>query len=421
MQDKIKIQAMDELQYFFKKCNNVCMYCVIYTDGMINIERLKQAVEISFVSVPALRSRLIITGYHPYWKTAEFSADEIVFFKNSNDIPGDINRAITVNIDEFHGPQMIIHVLRNMGCDTMCFAINHVICDGAGMKEYLYLLGDIYSNLEIGKNPQQVLKITDNIKISEIYNDLSLLKKLKMPEHYPDVDKDGNEILFPFDGEEVTPFIRTFRFSRKRFKRIKEFGKSLGCTINDVIMAADIRSLYKFLNLSSGTRMPMPCMIDLRKYIKIRNRLSVCNLTSTVTCDIDPEIGSNLEETSLKAKHSMDERKTDYSGIRGLFAFNCLCSILPFGILENIMSTVSGNPKVSLTNIGVINNERLHFSGVKVTDAFITGAIKYRPYFQIALSTYDGIMTFSVNLVGSEKDKKLIDKFYSNLNNELPE
>jgi NRPS condensation-like uncharacterized protein len=63
----------------------------------------------------------------------------------------------------------------------------------------------------------------------------------------------------------------------------------------------------------------------------------------------------------------------------------------------------------------------LQFSGVKVTDAFMTGAIKYRPYFQLAFSTFDNKATFSVNLVCSDKDKNLIDKFYTVLSNELPE
>ncbi|GEM_PF-5968854 len=34
------------------------------------------------------------------------------------------------------------------GCDKMCLIINHMVCDGAGLKEYLYLLADIYAHLE---------------------------------------------------------------------------------------------------------------------------------------------------------------------------------------------------------------------------------------------------------------------------------
>lgn len=421
MQNIIKIQAMDEMQYFFKDCNNTCMYCVLYTDGMIDTERLKRAVEMSFVSVPALRSRLVTTSYRPYWEAADFSADEIVFLKNSSDTADDINRAITVDIDAFHGPQMMIHVLRNAERDTMCFAINHVICDGAGMKDYLYLLGNLYSNLTGNINSQWKSEKPGYIKASDIYKSLSLSQKLKMPGHYPATDKDGKEIRFPFGGEPIAPFVRTFQLSRDRFKKLREFGKSLGCTVNDVIMAVDIRTLYRFLNLSEGANLPISCMIDLRKYIRLKNQQSVCNLTSTVTCDIGPEIGKSLEETALKVKQSMGKRKTDYSGTSGLFAFNCLSSILPFWALCRIMSTYSANPKISLTNIGVINKEQLQFSGVKITDVFITGAVKYRPYFQLAFSTYDGMMTFSVNLLGSEKDKKLIDEFYAELNDELPE
>lgn len=420
MKRKTRLQTMDELQYFFKDCNNVCMYCIIYTDGEIDTVLLKQSVELSFDLVPSLKSRLVTSSFHPYWEMTEVSADKMVILKVCNDIQNGISQIINADMDVLHGQQMMIYILRNSGCDTMCFVINHVICDGAGMKEYLYILSGIYSQIKNDIDPRQMLKKKEIINLGKIYKSFTLKQKLRMPKHCSDSGKSMHEAVFPFGGDPTSSFIKTFCLPRKRFIKIKEITKALGCTVNDIVMAADIRAVHKIIKLDDSTNLQMPCMIDLRKYVQHQEQLPVCNLTSTLVCDIGTEIGNDLKATVLKVKFSMDKLKSNYSGLYGLFMLNCLCSVLPFRVLCKIMSAYSATPKISITNIGIIDKKRLQFSGVNVTDAFITGAIKYRPYFQLAFSTFDDNITFSVNLAGSEKDKDLIDKFFAALSNELP-
>ena len=55
------------------------------------------------------------------------------------------------------------------------------------------------------------------------------------------------------------------------------------------------------------------------------------------------------------------------------------------------------------------------------TDAYLCGSIKYRPYFQLAASTYDGEITLTVNQYGDERDRARIVAFLRDVAEALPE
>ncbi|WP_262392479.1 hypothetical protein [Sporolactobacillus inulinus] len=77
-------------------------------------------------------------------------------------------------------------------------------------------------------------------------------------------------------------------------------------------------------------------------------------------------------------------------------------------------------PVNGMTNIGIIDEHKLRFSGLSIRDVFISGSIKYAPYFQIAVTTFQKRMTFSTNFYGTNEDKAFIDSFITDLINHLP-
>ena len=72
-----------------------------------------------------------------------------------------------------------------------------------------------------------------------------------------------------------------------------------------------------------------------------------------------------------------------------------------------------------MTNIGVLDSTKLIFEGSPIDNAFICGSIKYRPHFQMAVSSFDNKMTFCVNLYGSQQDRDTISQFFTFMDNEL--
>jgi NRPS condensation-like uncharacterized protein len=50
----------------------------------------------------------------------------------------------------------------------------------------------------------------------------------------------------------------------------------------------------------------------------------------------------------------------------------------------------------------------------------LCGSIKYKPYFQLAMSSYEDELTFSVNLSGGAGDRARIRSFLDDIDAELP-
>jgi NRPS condensation-like uncharacterized protein len=73
------------------------------------------------------------------------------------------------------------------------------------------------------------------------------------------------------------------------------------------------------------------------------------------------------------------------------------------------------NPLICMTNIGVLDAARLSFGDLRRTNAYLCGSIKYKPYFQLAMSSYQDELTLSVNLYGSASDRARIISFLKDI------
>jgi NRPS condensation-like uncharacterized protein len=77
------------------------------------------------------------------------------------------------------------------------------------------------------------------------------------------------------------------------------------------------------------------------------------------------------------------------------------------------------NPYLCMTNIGILDEERLQFGGVRPQTAWMCGSIKYKPYVQLAVSTYAGAMTLSVSLAGNAGDRSRMQALLDMASEEL--
>ncbi|WP_236886661.1 hypothetical protein [Clostridium beijerinckii] len=77
------------------------------------------------------------------------------------------------------------------------------------------------------------------------------------------------------------------------------------------------------------------------------------------------------------------------------------------------------NPPIAFTNIGIIDERQLAFGDIDIIEAYMTGSIKYDPYFQLAISTFNNVATLSVNLYGTQSDKNKVNIFLDKFINEL--
>lgn len=63
----------------------------------------------------------------------------------------------------------------------------------------------------------------------------------------------------------------------------------------------------------------------------------------------------------------------------------------------------------------------MSFAGARPSDAYLCGSIKCRPYFQLAVSAYEGEITLTVNQYGDAADRERIIAFLRDIGQELRE
>lgn len=93
--------------------------------------------------------------------------------------------------------------------------------------------------------------------------------------------------------------------------------------------------------------------------------------------------------------------------------------ILQFLFKAKKINESFSNAPIAFTNIGVLDKSRLTFGRVNITQAYMTGSIKYTPYFQLAVSTFDDQATLSVNLYGTQSDRYKVSRFLDGIVHKL--
>lgn len=408
------VEAWDILQHLFKvkNINDHTLHFVAEFSGQLDLERLRKAVDTTIDAFPLIRCGYKESKRQPYWEDKGYTAGDIIEFIESTNTNECIIQHICKEIDAFNGPQLKIKIIESRKNHIMCVLINHMLCDAAGFKDYLYMLSYVYNNIDRKKDyfiapmgnrrTGQVLKAFSSLDKLKI-----MLSKINMSIH--------DDARFELEGDLNNPFIEIRKINKEQFCALKTYAKEHDATVNDIMLTAYMRVLFQLF----GRTLPIPCTVDLRKYLQDHMAGGICNLPTNIICNIGSEIGATFEQTLYKVKQVMDKQKSDVSCVKSLIMLEKVFDIFPYKIARAIVEKNFSNPLIAFTNIGIIDKKRITFGEIEITEAFMTGSIKYSPFFQLAISTFDNIATLSVNLYGTQLDKSKVSSFLDKFVNEL--
>lgn len=413
---KYKAEVWDIMQFLFSKFNDHQIHCVIRLDKKLDEDRLRQAVDRLIDAFPLIRSRFVEDKGKPYWRNAGSTAKDIVFLRETDRTQDEIQTVICSKTDAASGPQMLLYIVRSRTADTLCVIINHMLCDGAGFKELLYLLSLAYSRLRTDPGYRLPRQNGSRSEI-QILQAFGCADKVKILTQRYGLSRHDDSVVLGLEGNRNTPFIITHTIGRDRFLVAKAYAKRYGATVNDLLLATYLRALHHVLPDRTAA---IQCVLDLRKFLPRRNSAGPCNLTSNLVCDIGPDVGEKFSDTLLKVKHVMDKEKAQASCLHLIMLLETVFHVLPYSIAERAVLKEYRNPPLAMSNIGVIDSGRLLFDGVQVTSAYITGSVKYSPLFQLALSTFKDEVTLSAAFHGTKSDREKLGHFLEAIDKGLP-
>lgn len=412
----IKAEAFDVMQYFYNTAQEPLVRCLVRLDGHIDECALKRAVALSAGACPLIFCRFDISGRQPKWVSAGYTADDAVHVLDAPGADTEFPEKLLAasDVDIFKEPQVKILIARGEASDALCILMSHLVCDGGGFMDYLYLLCGLYNKCrgdpgyheELKPYPRDLRQLTSRFSLAAKYR---ILFPGKAPENRCGIP------VVALHGDAASPFIAVRRIPAGRFSRVRASARALGATVNDALLAAYLRALS---SATGETAMTLPCPVDLRKYLPDRGS-RFCNLTSNLYCSVELDRGEPFGETLRKVAESMAAQKKSTACLKGPIKLRFVYPFLSFKTFGKNFNKLFSIPVTSYTNLGVLDENRFRFEGAEIAGVYLTGAIKRIPYFQVAASTYQGCCTLTCNLRGTQEDRAFIQRFLRQVDDEL--
>ncbi len=413
-------EIFDQVQRLFdvNGFNDHELHGVLKFERPLDPEILKKAVIASIEAIPILGARYV-DGARPRWTSLDPVDYERAVFVAPTE--AEFEAFVVSKVDEGLGPQIRVCAL-DSDPYAVAFKMNHMICDAAGFKQYLDILSRIYSKLTM-QVTYRPLTINGDRSFNGVLEQFATSVKLRSLFTQGKDSRWTGRRRFPLSADrEARPFIAAHKLDRTKVTAIKRFCRAKGATLNDAVLTALYRVLFRRLALKSGEELQIPVMVDMRRYLdRTAEFESLTNLTSMVSTQLEYRPDDRFEDTLGRARAAMLAKKGANIGLNGFVKLNLVYRTLGDRIANRLLRSRLKNPLICMTNVGVLDPARMSFGDLRPKDAYLCGSIKYRPYFQLAVSSYDGELTLTVNQYGSAGDRERISAFLSDIAEELPE
>lgn len=413
MEKRLPAEMWDKMQYLFRNYYDRMVHAVLHYDGLIDERILKQVLIFTTEKVPVLHSSFHEHPVDPYWLVEPYSVNDILTVVNTDDTEREVERFITGQIPVESNVQYRVLLIHNAGKSTLCTLSNHMCFDGGDLKYFLKRLADNYNKLLEGDKSLYIK--TGSRSYEAVYTKLTPEEEQYARGLYKNISQIKDEHLFPFtpSAPEDRTRIRKRKIPKEKFAEFRKIGKTLGVTVNDLMLAVYIHSLYDIGQYSPEETLTIPCMVDLRRHIEGGEEAGgLTNHTGFMQCSVKGQ-GKTVNDTLVDVLHSVRKSKEDkYIGLYSLPLLKLAYTVLPFHVSETAIKIGYLNPLIGMSNIGVIDSEKLQMGDAELVDGFLTGATKYKPYMQLALTTLHGEVTMTIAIRGNERDDEIIEQFF---------
>ena len=150
----------------------------------------------------------------------------------------------------------------------------------------------------------------------------------------------SGDYRFPLsEGGEARPFILTRKLGRERLDSDKDYCRARGATLNDAVLTAYYRCLFKRLALIRGAKLRIPVMVDMRRYLGEAGEFRVPDqLSSHGDHAAGVQARGALRDTLGRVKAVMDEKKGSDIGLNAFIKLHLIYRILGTRLANLLLS-----------------------------------------------------------------------------------
>jgi len=433
--DSISARFCDNANYALSWAYVPQIHLLMEFDGRLDPDRLNRALHLSLHAEPVLGCRFVPRWINPYW--ARIAGDELdnsAFFRVLTDddltLETALNDFLVEPINELHGPQVKALLLRGESGDRLALKLNHQVADAGGTKEFGYLLASLYR--ELGNNAD--IRPSPNLRtrsMRQVYGRFSKRRLFSILftyfKEFWDSSIPYQSMAYPMksDVNGRHTFVMK-RLSGERVRPIKAYCAQMDATMNDVVVAAMLRSYARKTGWSGNGELRMVGTVDLRRYLPNRRARALCNLSSFYFIDLGRTLDTQFEDTLSRVKGQIDGLKTDNLGLSFALGTYLLGLPYPFGLKMHMFReyfsklAATGNIPPSMTNLGTIDDTALDFGSPDITAAEVLVPPCNPPFLVTGLSGYKDTLTLSLGFRVSALSKAEVIDLFEVVDQELP-
>lgn len=353
----------------------------------IDSDRLIKAVNLTAQVVPELFCRYEMRDNS--WQPAVKDASEVI---ETVDADADVD----TTPDWEKNAQIRFDIQADGRGNKMTITMSHILTDGSGFKQYLYLLSDCYN-----RGAAAITGVENVVNLDWLED---LLKSHPAAAKHGDVDHPAKPLALPQltneTDEQPRHNVSGWRLTPELTAALIQATHSQGVTVNDVCLTTFGKAVQAYDR--GGDELAIPCPTDMRQKIsKAHAALRIANHTAR----FNPAIHSPQDEpiaTAVAKMHVEMQRLKDQDQF--LDSVRSLMAQYKSEPIEKLQQIVEDNYHVraiAFTNFGIIDDSRLVFEGTPLTDCLLTGSFRYAPMFQVACSTFKGQLNLGFNMIGT--------------------
>lgn len=378
------VEPLDLMQWINTKYHDPFIHALLEFEAPLDPERLIQAVDALADAFPLLKC-----SYDPGSNT--FVEPDYFTGRSLLRVDGAAGRDTLLTEALDAGRRLLQLTLSN---NRLVITVSHMLCDGSGFKQLLYLLCGLYNGTSgealDGLMTRGLSQLTKDLTGTGAITLKMLLSMLGNYKSRPVYAKAGCE----------EPYVIQRTIDRETMSRVHGSAKSQGATLNDVFLTAYARALGSLYGLK---KIHIPCTVDLRKYAKTGT--GIANLTGTYNLNIKIRDGAPFPETLADASALMQKQKKTRNDIAGPML---LVSKYEKSTLEQFLRLYGGmetSASADYTNLGLWDDKKLAFAGAPLKNVVGYSGLNKAPSFQIAVSTFRGETTVS-SLVRCSREER---------------
>lgn len=347
-------------------------------------DRLIKAVQRVHQIIPELVRKYDLN--HNQFVNAGFTEDDVIHFVDcpKENVAGDL--------DWERQPQWAIYVSNQQ----LIVYGSHILFDGAGFKELLYLLAAAYNH------PEQV-----QVKN---HQDIDGIKRLikQVPSTSKNNDHPKKKLFLPKLANSQSAAAKyqmiVQRISADQFRKLHQRTHEAGITLNDLFMAAFGKAVQQYCGIDE---INLACPTDMRQYLSDaeQNQLRVQNLTGRYNVGIKAPLDENLVATAMQIHEDMNEAKEQRAFLE---SFRTMLNNLAQGAtVRELQRDVEQHyhvREIAYTNMAIIDDHRLTFNGIEVQTAILSGGFRRMPHYQICVNTFKNQLSLVANVIGTPEE-----------------